>query len=255
MKKLFSAFSLLVFLFVFGQKTTENLVIHYQSIVKVDLPTILKNVPEKYRSEAEAMLKGEVGKGISIDYTLKTNGQKSVFSLEEKIDNSQTEGGMIAMQIKMADKEPLFKNLKEGYYKKGLSIPGIPEYLIKDSLNNIKWELSREKSQVLGYEVRKAVGEEDGQKITAWYAPKVNIKDGPNILSGLPGLVLKAEISNPKQGLDATMTAVKIDIRETELNIEEPNKGKVVTEKEFEAEMKAFQEKMQKMMGGGVDSE
>ncbi|MFU2118658.1 hypothetical protein ACLQ9O_05675 [Ornithobacterium rhinotracheale] len=38
MKKLFSIFSLLAFLFVFGQETTENLVIHYQSIVKIDLP-------------------------------------------------------------------------------------------------------------------------------------------------------------------------------------------------------------------------
>lgn len=103
--------------------------------------------------------------------------------------------------------------------------------------------------------MRKAVGEKDGQKFIVWYAPKLNIKDGPNILSGLPGLVLKAEMSNPKQGIDVTMTAVKIDISETELNIEEPNKGKVVTEKEFEAEMKALQEKVQKMMGGGVDSE
>ncbi|AFL97295.1 GLPGLI family protein [Ornithobacterium rhinotracheale] len=255
MKKLFSIFSLLAFLFVFGQETTENLVIHYQSIVKIDLPAILKNVPEQYRAQTEAMLKAEAEKGITVDYTLKTNGQKSIFSLDEKIDNSQTQGGIIAMQIKMADKEPFFKNIKEGYYKKGFSVPSLPQYLIKDSLNTIKWELTREKSQVLGYEVRKAVGEKDGQKFIVWYAPKLNIKDGPNILSGLPGLVLKAEMSNPKQGIDVTMTAVKIDISETELNIEEPNKGKVVTEKEFEAEMKALQEKVQKMMGGGVDSE
>lgn len=82
--------------------------------------------------------------------------------------------------------------------------------------------------------------------------PKLNFKDGPALFWGLPGLILKAEfeISDMRH----IIVAKNIDVKDN-INIKKPSNGKVVTEKEFEAELAALQGKYMEMMSGGVDKE
>ncbi|MBV7441549.1 GLPGLI family protein [Weeksellaceae bacterium TAE3-ERU29] len=253
MKKLST---LLVLLFSFtmlmAQEKTEFVIINYRADIQMDMETILKSVPEQFRAQTKSMLKGEVEKGIVLNYTLKTNGKKSVYQLDAKLDNSQTQGGMIANQIKQADKDPMFKDLEKDLYMKAVKIPGFKDYLISDSLNTIKWEITREKSKILNFEVRKAIGKRDSIEVIAWFAPKLAIKDGPDRFTGLPGLILKAEFE--QNGADMTITATQVDIKEEEINIDLP-KGKTVTEEQFKKEMEEFAEKMKAMMGNGVDTQ
>ncbi|UOH77793.1 GLPGLI family protein [Ornithobacterium rhinotracheale] len=255
MKKLFSIFSLFGFLFVFAQESTENLIVHYQSLVKIDLDKALSKIPPQKRAEVEAMLRDESKNGISIDYTLKTNGKQSVYQIVEKIDNSQSEGGQIANMIRQNDSSPYYKNIAKGYYVVQFNITGLPNYITKDSLGTFNWKITREKSQILGYEVRKAIGEKEGQKIIAWYAPKLNIKDGPAHISGLPGLILKTESELPKMGATLTITATKIKISTTKIEINEPTKGIFVTEKELNEKIKAHKEKARAIMSNGIDTD
>ena len=253
MKKLSTLFILLFSVIMLtAQEKAESIIVNYKADIKLDLETILKNVPPQYRAQTEPIIKAELKNGINIDYTLKTNGKESIYQLNEKLDNSQTQGGMIANQIKQADKEPMFKNIEKNIYIKAFRFPGVKDYLISDSLNTIKWEITREKSKILNFEVRKAIGKRDSIEVTAWFAPKLAIKDGPYNITGLPGLVLKAEFE--QNGADMTITATQVDIKEEEINIDFP-KGETITEKEFKKEIDELTEKMKAMRGGGVDTE
>ena len=253
MKKLSTLFILLFSVIMLtAQEKAESIIVNYKADIKLDLETILKNVPPQYRAQTEPIIKAELKNGINIDYTLKTNGKESIYQLNEKLDNSQTQGGMIANQIKQADKEPMFKNIEKNIYIKAFRFPGVKDYLISDSLNTIKWEITREKSKILNFDVRKAIGKRDSIEITAWFAPKLAIKDGPYDITGLPGLVLKAEFE--QNNADMTITATQVDIKEEEINIDFP-KGETITEKEFKKEIDELTEKMKAMRGGGVDTE
>ena len=253
MKKLSTLFILLFSVIMLtAQEKAESIIVNYKADIKLDLETILKNVPPQYRAQTEPIIKAELKNGINIDYTLKTNGKESIYQLNEKLDNSQTQGGMIANQIKQADKEPMFKNIEKNIYIKAFRFPGVKDYLISDSLNTIKWEITREKSKILNFDVRKAIGKRDSIEVTAWFAPKLAIKDGPYNITGLPGLVLKAEFE--QNNADMTITATQVDIKEEDLNIDFP-KGEAITEKEFKKEIDELTEKMKAMRGGGVDTE
>lgn len=241
---------LLSFTFVMAQQNNESVIVHYRGEIKMDIKKVLDNVPAQARAQVENILKNEIKKGIYIDYTLKTNGKESIYRLDEKLNNAQTQGGVIANQIKQTDKTPYYKNLEKGIYKKTVDMMGMPKYIITDSLN-IKWNITREKSQVLNFEVRKATGKLEGTEITAWYAPKLAIKDGPAQIAGLPGLVLKTQIS--QEGTDVSLIATKVELTKEPLKVEEPTQGKVVTLKEFQEEMKKLAEKMKEMMGNGVE--
>lgn len=253
-KKVSLVLALLLTVMVFSQEEIKSVEVNYTGVIDMDVEKVLARVPSQYRAQVEPMLKSELKDGITLTYTLKTNGKKSVYQLDEKINNAQSSGGMIAQQIRSADKEPMYKDLEKMVYKKVVTVPGYKTFLIADSLSNYQWNITREKSKVLNFEVRKATGViNDTIPVTAWFTTKVPMKDGPSNICGLPGLVLKASFES--NGAKITLTANNVSTKEEEINITEPTNGEVVTEKELEVEMKAFAEKMKAMMGNGVDTE
>ena len=56
-----------------------------------------------------------------------------------------------------------------------------------------KWELNDDTLTVCGYLCNNAITKFGGKVWTAWYCSEIPISDGPWKLSGLPGLILKAE--------------------------------------------------------------
>jgi len=254
MKNILFLFSILtVSVFANAQDKPQYLEIDYQMEMKFDIEQIIANIPAEYRAQVEEPLRQEIKKGIFVDYKLKTNGTESEYKMQEKINNDQTAAGIILSQITAVDKEPLYKDIKVGYYLKPYDV-GIP-YLMKDSLQNLKWKISKEKTKIAGFDTYKATGViNDSIPITAWYTPKINIKDGPDRFWGLPGLILKAEFD--MNGVGFIITANQIAVKEEEIKINKPvTRGKVVSEKEFYEEMRIFQEKAQEMYGEGVDTD
>ncbi|MBS7333284.1 MAG: GLPGLI family protein [Weeksellaceae bacterium] len=257
MKKLLFSFALglLTTSFSFAQENkTQNIEATYVCEMKLDLDATLKQVPQAYRSQVEEMLKAEINAGIFMNYFLNSNGKQSSFKLEEKISNSQSAGGMIVQQITAMDKFPYYKDLTTtpATYYKEIDM-GVKQYLMKDS-PNYNWKITREKAEIAGYKVTKAEGVMmDSVKVNAWYAPEIAIKDGPQSISGLPGLIIKAEyeVNNAKM----IFTLKELKISDKELKVSLPTKGKVVTEKEFMEEMKKLQEQYKEMMGSGVDTQ
>lgn len=252
MKKISILFTLLLSSVFLQAQEGQHLEIDYQMELKMDLESILSNVPSEWRSAVEEPLRQEINNGIFVDYKLKTNGRESEYKMQEKIRNDQSPAGMIISQITATDKEPLYKNIDENYYIKPYDVG--KRYLMQDSLQDFKWKISREKVQISGFDTYKATGVmNDSIQITAWYTPRINIKDGPDRVWGLPGLILKTEfeVSN----IHFIITAINVTPRNEEITIPKPTRGTVLTEKEFYDEMRKLSEMQKEMYGGGIDKD
>jgi len=235
-----------------AQQKQQFLEVDYQLEMVLDADEIIANIPADWRAQVEEPLRQEIQKGIFVDYKLFTNGTESTYKLQEKLNNDQSPAGIILQQITATDKEPLYKNIIEKYYLKPYDFGRA--YLVKDSLTDFKWKITKEKVNIAGFDAMKATGYlNDSIQVTAWYTPKINIKDGPDRFWGLPGFILKAEFEMMNMGF--IITANNVAVLEKEIVIEKPNKGKELSEKEFNEEMKILQEQMKEMYGGGVDTE
>ena len=129
-------------------------------------------------------------------------------------------------------------------------------YILKDSLTDWKWELTREKKQILGYETRKAIHKGGIKEVTAWYAPSIPFRGGPSIYWGLPGLILEIETieKNPKGSLINYYYAESIDMAGEKHPIERITKGRIITSDELKALREEESKKFEEMYGGGVDT-
>ncbi|MFV0304059.1 MAG: GLPGLI family protein [Moheibacter sp.] len=252
MKKICTLLMFCIVYSVFAQEKPQYLEVDYQMEMKFDIEQIMASVPAQWKSQVEEPLRQEIKNGIFIDYKLKTNGTESEYKMQERINNDQSAAGMILSQITAMDKEPLYKDIKAQYYLKPYNVG--KQYLMKDSLKDNQWKISREKMQIAGFDTFKATGVvNDSIAVTAWYTPKINIKDGPDRLWGLPGLILKAEFE--MNGAELIIAATNVAVKEEKIQITKPTKGQEISEVEFYEEMRALQEKMKEMYGGGVDSE
>ena len=109
--------------------------------------------------------------------------------------------------------------------------------LIMSSTKELEWVFTKKTKMVGDYlcyqaKVRREnsgpLKEKDKFSIyTAWYCPELSFNFGPYEVTGLPGLVL--EFSNGK----ATYYASEIEFNNTDIEIEMPSEGKVVTKEEY----------------------
>jgi GLPGLI family protein len=152
-----------------------------------------------------------------------------------------------------------YKNLQDKRFVNQTEIMG-KVFLIKDSLPNFNWQLSSETKNIGKYTCYKATfskeieiikmivenGETKEEKkketitTTAWYTPQIPISNGPDDFQGLPGLILEIN--------DGTITIVCTEIiidSKKKIEIEEPKKGKVVSQVKFQ---KISKEKSREMM-------
>lgn len=222
--------------------------------LKVDYEQTMKNIPAEYRAQVGPMLKAEIDAGVFMTYFFKNNGKMSTFVLEQKVNNSQGGSGFIAQQMAAMDNKPTYKDFTATppmYYKES-DILG-KSYLVKDVIPDYKWKISREKTEIAGYQVTKAEGVMmDSIAVKAWYAPSIAVKDGPTTLAGLPGLIIKAEfVAN---GATVIYTLKDLKISDKELKVTLPTKGDVMTQDGFTKAMKELQEKYKEMSSSGVDT-
>src|SRR5690606_15422895 len=134
------------------------------------------------------------------------------------------------------------------------------DYLVKDSLSELSWQITKEAKDILEVNVQKAtyIDEENGVELIAWYAPKLNFKNGPDEYWGLPGLILEIEaITHFDDGskMSRTYTATKIEALKSNKKIVQPTKGMVVTQAKLNQINQENFEKMRQMHEGGVDKD
>jgi GLPGLI family protein len=103
------------------------------------------------------------------------------------------------------------------------------KYVVRDSLREIKWRITDEIRTIANFKCRKAVGKIcDSVYVVAFYTDDIMVSGGPEMFSGLPGLIL--EVAIPR--LYATWIATKVEVvRPKEEDFKMSQKGKKVDNK------------------------
>ncbi len=190
-------------------------------------------------------------------FQLSFSKEASIYKEEESLDKPQVGGG--GMQIMMigggGGADILYKNTKEKRYADQKDTMG-KIFLVKDEINPIDWKLESDSKYIGEYQCYKATykkqvevfkemsfssnsktkkEEEDKEPemeerlVTAWYTPQIPVNNGPGMYQGLPGLIL--EVHDGKQ----TIICSKIVINpEDQVEIKEPEKGKVVNQEKYD---------------------
>lgn len=213
----------------------------YKSHRKVDL----KLDESKMSTDQQKSIQEQLRKQFQREYTLQFSKYESVYKQNQKLDAPQPASSGINIKIVQGD-DVMYKNVKEQRYTNKTEMYG-KRFLIKDTLTNRAWELVNETKNIGEYTCYKAVYEEEvtsktlneeGEFTTVtkprttavWYTPQIPVSNGPSDFYGLPGLIL--EVNDGK----LTLVCTKIVINPKELLvIEEPKKGKEVSQKEFDA--------------------
>jgi GLPGLI family protein len=171
----------------------------------------------------------------NVEYELKFNSIVSTYSYIEKLNlESDVIGTKLALTV-AGGEGVKYVNLKSKEVLKQMLI-GADYFIVKSSLNDLKWILLNQTKIIEGYlcygaetevDVELKMGVISKQKITAWYTPKIPASFGPNGFGGLGGLIL--ELNTPK--MKTFLKTLKLKTKS--LLIQKPIKGKLVSPKEF----------------------
>jgi GLPGLI family protein len=100
------------------------------------------------------------------------------------------------------------------------------QFLLTDSTRKIKWRITNETRDILGYNCIRANGlVSDSIYVVAFYADKIRVSGGPELFTGLPGMILQLNIPHE----NVSWTATKIVDAEPSKPIAPPKKGKPAT--------------------------
>jgi GLPGLI family protein len=217
--------------------------------------------------DKEAM-KEAMAKAFQKNYLLTFNKNEALFEEVVALEKPKpTQGGM-SISFSMSGDGNKYMNTKDKISYTEEDIFG-DEFVIKDSLPKIAWQITNETKIIGDYNCVKATYIEPVSKndleaynrqqekikngkttlfemkkpepktITAWYTSEIPVSFGPNGVWGLPGLILQLENEN------YIYFCTKVSIKNNEtVKVKIPNSGKVISKKEYEK----YEKKMQKQM-------
>ncbi len=211
-------------------------------------------------AEMQAQIRAQLMKQFQRTYTLNFTKTESTYKQNEELEAPQVQTGGMQIQVSMSGggTDVYYKNTAEKRYVDKTEISG-KRFLIKDKLEQPKWEMSGETKNIGNYTCYKATQkreetrtsfsitdgerEEKEEKVTvetvAWYTPEIPVSNGPEYFWGLPGLILEI------QDGDHTIVCSEIVLNpEEKIEIKEPKKGKKVSQEEYEKIMKKHSEDM-----------
>lgn len=190
-------------------------------------------------------------------YTLTFDKSSSLYQQEAELEKPQVGGGDFQMSFGNSGSDVFYKNIKDQSYIDQKETMG-KNFLIKDSISKIEWQLESDTKYIGEYLCFKATytkqipkmnfnfssntnkedekteeteeaSEMEERIISAWYTPQIPVSNGPAKYQGLPGLIL--EIHDGK----LTIICSKIVINpEDKVVIEAPTKGKEVNQTEYD---------------------
>lgn len=115
-------------------------------------------------------------------------------------------------------------------------------FLIREEIKPLKWKITGNQKKILGYAAMEAIAARTDDTITAWFTTEIPVATGPDMVCGLPGLVLEAAV-----GRQMTYKAVNVSTDAPDAGkIKIPVKGKKITSQEY---IKLAREKAEEMGG------
>lgn len=222
-------------------------------------PEIKKRIEDRMKSMSEKI------------FILNFDKSASIYKEEEKLDvPTQGQGGGGNRSRMMSAMTPsggtYYKNVKGKWYAVDREFMG-KEFLVKDSLVDLKWQMEAETRVIGGYNCFKATAIKPVSKtdfrnlrpkkeestteklasdtkktsfldalevpkeviVTAWYTPEIPVNQGPEGYWGLPGLIL--EVNDGKTVMLCSKVVLNSKVK---AEIKAPTKGKVISQQEFD---------------------
>lgn len=214
--KMIKSFWILALLFLIGVKSNaqnlsflnsgkiefERRINGYQVFERTikDMKSVKVDEIEKYIADYKA----ENTQFVTSNFTLVFNGDKSKYSpLGEEKDNFLSG---------FASQNEVYNSLKTGTYiakKKFFDT----QYLISDSSKKIKWRLTDEVREIVGYQCRRANASlSDSVYVVAFYTDQIPTKSGPEMFNGLPGMILGVSLPNENITWFATKVTTNTEV-------------------------------------------
>ena len=241
-------------------------------------PEIKKRIEERMQSMSEKT------------YILNFDKSASIYKEEEKLEvPSQGQSGSGNRYRMMSAMTPTggtyYKNVKNKTFTVEREFMG-KEFLIQDSLTDLKWQMEAETRVIGGYTcfkatVLKPVSTLDFRKskskkqesvttkptdetkktsfinalektkevlVTAWYTPEIPANQGPEGYWGLPGLIL--EVNDGKTVILCSKVVLNPKVK---AEIKAPTKGKSISQREFDETVVKKTEEYRSMNPGRGD--
>jgi GLPGLI family protein len=106
----------------------------------------------------------------------------------------------------------IFNDFSEGYFEEQKNVLN-EQFLIRDSVLKVKWKLTDEVRDIAGYSCRRANGLIlDSTYVVAFFTEKILSQGGPELFSGLPGMILGVALPHDNINWFATkVTEVKFE--------------------------------------------
>lgn len=209
------------------------------------------SIPKEKTGDIPEGLAAFLAQSQKMEKTLYFNSTASLYEDKEMTGKEATEeltrGDMKIKVSRNRDEEKTYTDLKS---KKEVSERVFMgrTFLVTGTSENRQWKFTGRQKKILDQPCMEATFSKDaGDTITVWYTPGIPVSAGPAGLSGLPGLILEANI-----GANLHLVAIRIeDDKAGGQKIKEPTKGKKITEEAFAKLMKEKEEELTKQYGGG----
>lgn len=246
MKSIFLLMALLIPFFSWAQSTEGEIVYSVTVQLDIDLPDDMDENMKKMIPSSQTATK-----------SLKFNQQESLYDDWEAGENEDLEVDHQEgdMEFKMVMKRPeniFYSDHQKGTYVNSQEFFG-RHFLITGDSKKCDWKLTGEQKKIEGFVCQKATCQMEEEPLVAWFTPQIPVSAGPNGYGGLPGMILEMDINNGQR----TFVPDKIDLRKLDKKeIKQPEKGKKVTQEEFneirDEKMKELDMEMGGSSGGGV---
>ena len=279
MKNLIYFALILVFVTSNAQKDFQGMAVYESKTSTADFKKRFEGNKD-ITPEMAKMIEDRMKKMSEKTFVLNFDKNASIYKEEEKLDAPGSSGGGMRMMASMTGGGGTFyKNVKNKTYLVDKEFMG-KEFLVKDSLQTLKWKMESETREIGGYMCMKATAtrpasksdfrnfrpkeKKEGEKtddkkttfmtdvelpkdinITAWYTPEIPVNQGPESYWGLPGLIL--EVNDGKTTI--ICSKVVMNIKE-KAEIKAPTKGKEISQKEYDEVVTAKMKEMMEMNGG-----
>jgi len=239
----------------------------YQSKTFFDIKLDSSKMSSEMQKNIKEMLKRQMEK------TFELNFNKTASTYNEQAKLEQPGSGQGVMQfLSSGANNVYYKDTKQKTYANQTELFG-KIFLIKDSLPNLEWKLEKESKMIGNYLCFKATAEKKRARmqmnfrggtqnnskknekpldslpetilITAWYTPQIPVNQGPNEYWGLPGLILEVGFGK------TILLCSKIVLNPKDKgSIAIPDKGKEVSQVEFDDIVDKKMKEMQDQFGG-----
>ena len=247
MKTIIAAVALLFVFTINAQNFTGKAIYRTSTKSTLKFGKDQDGVTDKMQEELKKQLQKMNQKTFILEFDRKTSTYKEEVSLASPKSKIGGAGVFVSSLGGSGNKSIYYKDIIEKRFVNQTEIQG-KRFLVKDKLLEINWELSSETKNIGTYTCYKAtyskevdkveISIKDGETIkdksketmvtTAWYTPQVPVSNGPGNYQGLPGLIL--EVNDGKK----TIVCSEIILNSSQKSkIEEPKKGKVVSQNKY----------------------